>query len=50
MHMIEVVLKPHTIDDVKARLAGLGILGGLLIAVFGLVVSGIVLVSLVSGP
>jgi len=27
MHMIEVVLKPHTIDDVKARLAGLGILG-----------------------
>lgn len=27
MHMIEAIIKPHALDDVKSRLAGLGILG-----------------------
>ena len=27
MHMIECVIRPHALDDIKARLASLGILG-----------------------
>lgn len=27
MHMIECIIRPHAIDDIKARLASLGILG-----------------------